>query len=96
MISCHDGGGRVILGPAVLAAQRVVGIVDDFVDAPGVLADNACLFRLSFASASPLRLLGRALARTTEVLAPIMPRGSNAGNGHIRAKRVILVRPSTG
>ncbi len=31
--------------------------------------------------------MGRALARTTEVLAPCMPSGSNAGNGHVRIKR---------
>ena len=30
------------------------------------------------------RFLGRALARTTEVLATSMPSGYNAGNGHMR------------
>ena len=33
------------------------------------------------------RFLGRVLARTTEALAPSMPSGSNAGNGHVRTKR---------
>ncbi len=33
--------------------------------------------------------LGRALAGTTEVLASSMPSGSNAGNGHVRIKRVM-------
>ena len=42
-----------------------------------------------FVSSRPAneRFLERALARTTEVLAPSMPSGSNAGNGHVRTKR---------
>jgi hypothetical protein len=37
------------------------------------------------------RFLGTALARTTEVLAPYMPSGSNAGNGHVRTERASAV-----
>ena len=41
MVVPYDDGGRVIFGLGNLAAQAVVGIVNDLVDAPGVLLHDS-------------------------------------------------------